>query len=84
MVHDGVRRIVIAREAGKIGYDLSEVERLRNGHNRAEKQLLLHIRQGHIPKLLPPVADPIDSRRLILILWNGLQTADKRKERHAK
>ena len=72
--------IVYAGEARKRGNYITEAEGLRYCHYRTEQKLLLHVRKGDIPELLPAVADAVHRACFVLRFVDGLKTADKCKE----
>ena len=80
MMHDRMCAVVNAGEAGEVVYDRTEVKGLSDRHNRTEEHLLLHVRKGYVPKLLPAVFDSVKRRRLIIRAVNSLETGDKGKE----
>ena len=66
--------------SGQRRYDSTEAERAGDGHYGTEEQLRVHIRQSHVPKLLPTVLDTVHGSGLKLGGVDTLQACDKGQE----
>ena len=75
-----MRGVIGGGEARQRHRHIAHAERGRDGHDRAEHQHRLHVRQGDVVQLLPAVADAIHIARLVLRAVNALQTCDEGKE----